>query len=148
MLNMYTFIILIIIGLVAGFISGLIGIGGGVLIVPALVMLLGYSQKAAQGTSLGILLLPVGILAVYKYYQHGYINPGSVLIMAGAFLVGSLLGSQVAMNWSDLLVKKAFALILLLISLKMLVLDDYLAKKSIEKNTHPEKIVEQRTKMP
>ena len=145
---MYTFIILIIIGLVAGFISGLIGIGGGVLIVPALVMLLGYSQKAAQGTSLGILLLPVGILAVYKYYQHGYINPGSVLIMAGAFLVGSLLGSQVAMNWSDLLVKKAFALILLLISLKMLVLDDYLAKKSIEKNTHPEKIVEQRTKMP
>ena len=145
---MYTFIILIIIGLVAGFISGLIGIGGGVFIVPALVMLLGYSQKAAQGTSLGILLLPVGILAVYKYYQHGYINPGSVLIMAGAFLVGSLLGSQVAMNWSDQLVKKAFALILLLISLKMLVLDDYLAKKSIEKNTHPEKIVEQRTKMP
>ncbi|NDA62008.1 MAG: sulfite exporter TauE/SafE family protein [Chitinophagia bacterium] len=147
-MNMYTFIILIIIGLVAGFISGLIGIGGGVFIVPALVMLLGYSQKAAQGTSLGILLLPVGILAVYKYYQHGYINPGSVLIMAGAFLVGSLLGSQVAMNWSDQLVKKAFALILLLISLKMLVLDDYLAKKSIEKNTHPEKIVGQRTKMP
>lgn len=145
---MYTFIILIIIGLVAGFISGLIGIGGGVFIVPALVMLLGYSQKAAQGTSLGILLLPVGILAVYKYYQHGYINPGSVLIMAGAFLVGSLLGSQLAMNWSDQLVKKAFAIILLLIALKMLVLDDYLAKKSTEKNTQTEKIVEQRTKMP
>jgi len=145
---MNTFIILIIIGLVAGFISGLIGIGGGVFIVPALVMLLGYSQKAAQGTSLGILLLPVGILAVYKYYQHGYINPGSVLVMAGAFLVGSLLGSQLAMNWSDQLVKKAFALILLLIALKMLVLDDYLAKKSTEKNTQTEKIVEQRTKMP
>lgn len=145
---MNTFIILIIIGLVAGFISGLIGIGGGVFIVPALVMLLGYSQKAAQGTSLGILLLPVGILAVYKYYQHGYINPGSVLVMAGAFLVGSLLGSQLAMNWSDQLVKKAFALILLLIALKMLVLDDYLAKKSTEKNTQTEKIAEQRTKMP
>ena len=69
---MYTYLILILIGLVAGYISGLIGIGGGVFIVPALVMLLGYSQKAAQGTSLGILLLPVGILAVYTYYQHGY----------------------------------------------------------------------------
>lgn len=145
---MYTFIILIIIGLVAGFISGLIGIGGGVFIVPALVMLLGYSQKAAQGTSLGILLLPVGILAVYKYYQHGYINPGSVLIMAGAFLVGSLLGSQLAMHWSDQLVKKAFAFILLLIALKMLVLDDYLSKKTTEKITHTEKIMEERTKMP
>ncbi|MBU3743629.1 MAG: sulfite exporter TauE/SafE family protein [Sediminibacterium sp.] len=145
---MYTFIVLIIIGLVAGFISGLIGIGGGVFIVPALVMLLGYSQKAAQGTSLGILLLPVGILAVYKYYQHGYINPSSVLIMAGAFLVGSILGSQLAMNWSDQLVKKAFALILLLISLKMLVLDDYLAKKATEKNTPTEKILGEHTKMP
>ena len=102
---MYTYLILILIGLVAGYISGLIGIGGGVFIVPALVMLLGYSQKAAQGTSLGILLLPVGILAVYKYYQHGYVNPSSVLVMAGAFLVGSLLGSQLAMNWSDQLVK-------------------------------------------
>lgn len=61
---MYTYLILILIGLVAGYISGLIGIGGGVFIVPALVMLLGYSQKAAQGTSLGILLLPVGILAI------------------------------------------------------------------------------------
>lgn len=145
---MYTFIILIIIGLVAGFISGLIGIGGGVFIVPALVMLLGYSQKAAQGTSLGILLLPVGILAVYKYYQHGYINPGSVLVMAGAFLVGSLLGSQLAMHWSDQFVKKAFALILLLIALKMLVLDDYLAKKAPPHNTLTEKKVAARTKMP
>lgn len=139
---MYTYLILILIGLVAGFISGLIGIGGGVFIVPALVMLLGYSQKAAQGTSLGILLLPVGILAVYKYYQHGYLNPGSVLVMAGAFLVGSLLGSQLAMSWSDQLVKKAFAIILLIISLKMLVLDDYLARREREKQNQPEKITE------
>ena len=139
---MYTYLILILIGLVAGYISGLIGIGGGVFIVPALVMLLGYSQKAAQGTSLGILLLPVGILAVYKYYQHGYVNPSSVLVMAGAFLVGSLLGSQLAMNWSDQLVKKAFAIILLIISLKMLVLDDYLARREREKHNQTEKITE------
>jgi uncharacterized membrane protein YfcA len=145
---MYTYIILILIGLVAGFISGLIGIGGGVFIVPALVMLLGYSQKAAQGTSLGILLLPVGILAVYKYYQHGYLNPGSVLVMAGAFLVGSLLGSQLAMSWSDQLVKKAFAIILLIISLKMLVFDDYLAKRQMGKTNHSEKIYPEERKIP
>jgi uncharacterized membrane protein YfcA len=145
---MYTYLILILIGLVAGFISGLIGIGGGVFIVPALVMLLGYSQKAAQGTSLGILLLPVGILAVYKYYQHGYLNPGSVLVMAGAFLVGSLLGSQLAMSWSDQVVKKAFAIILLIISLKMLVFDDYLARKEMGKTNHSEKIYPEERKIP
>jgi uncharacterized membrane protein YfcA len=145
---MYTYIILILIGLVAGFISGLIGIGGGVFIVPALVMLLGYSQKAAQGTSLGILLLPVGIIAVYKYYQHGYLNPGSVLVMAGAFLVGSLLGSQLAMSWSDQVVKKAFAIILLIISLKMLVFDDYMAKREMGKTNHSEKIYPEERKIP
>jgi uncharacterized membrane protein YfcA len=145
---MYTYIILILIGLVAGFISGLIGIGGGVFIVPALVMLLGYSQKAAQGTSLGILLLPVGILAVYKYYQHGYVNPGSVLVMAGAFFVGGLLGSQLAMSWSDQLVKKAFAIILLIISLKMLVFDDYMARREMGKNNHSEKIYPEERKIP
>ena len=145
---MYTYLILILIGLVAGFISGLIGIGGGVFIVPALVMLLGYSQKAAQGTSLGILLLPVGILAVYKYYQHGYLNPGSVFVMAGAFLVGSLLGSQLAMNWSEQLVKKAFAIILLIISLKMLVFDDYMAKREMGKTNHSEKIYPEERKIP
>jgi len=145
---MYTYIILILIGLVAGFISGLIGIGGGVFIVPALVMLLGYSQKAAQGTSLGILLLPVGILAVYKYYQHGYVNPGSVLVMAGAFFVGGLLGSQLAMSWSDQLVKKAFAIILLIISLKMLVFDDYMARREMGKNNHSEKIYPDERKIP
>jgi uncharacterized membrane protein YfcA len=145
---MYTYLILILIGLVAGFISGLIGIGGGVFIVPALVMLLGYSQKAAQGTSLGILLLPVGILAVYKYYQHGYVNPGSVLVMAGAFFVGGLLGSQLAMSWSDQLVKKAFAIILLIISLKMLVFDDYMARREMGKNNHSEKIYPEERKIP
>ena len=145
---MYTYIILILIGLVAGFISGLIGIGGGVFIVPALVMLLGYSQKAAQGTSLGILLLPVGILAVYKYYQHGYVNPGSVLVMAGAFFVGGLLGSQLAMSWSDQLVKKAFAIILLIISLKILVFDDYMARREMGKNNHSEKIYPEERKIP
>jgi uncharacterized membrane protein YfcA len=76
-----TIILLILIGLAAGFLSGLVGIGGGVIIVPALVIFLGFSQKLAQGTSLGILLLPVGIFAVMKYYKQGYLNVNYVAVM-------------------------------------------------------------------
>lgn len=116
-------LLLLIVGLAAGFLSGLIGIGGGIIIVPALVLLLGFSQKMAQGTSLGILLLPVGILAVLQYYKQGYLNVNYVLIMAAAFVLGSFLGSKLALSVSDEKMKKVFALVLLLISLKMLFFD-------------------------
>lgn len=118
-----TLILLLLVGLVAGFLSGLIGIGGGVIIVPALVLLLGFSQKLAQGTSLGLLLLPVGILAVLQYYKQGYLNVNYVLILAVTFILGGLLGSKLALSLSDDKVKKLFAVILLLISLKMLFFD-------------------------
>ena len=118
-----TLLLLILIGLVAGFISGLIGIGGGILIVPALVILLGFSQKLAQGTSLGILLFPVGILAVLQYYKQGYINVNYVVIIAITFVAGSFLGSKLALSLSDEKVKKVFAIILLMIALKMLFFD-------------------------
>ena len=75
-----TIALLILVGLAAGFLSGLIGIGGGVIIVPALVFFLGFTQKQAQGTSLGILLLPVGILAVMQYYKQGYLNINYVIV--------------------------------------------------------------------
>ena len=117
-----TLIILILIGLVAGFLSGLIGIGGGVLIVPALVFLLGFSQKQAQGTSLGILLLPVGILAVMQYYKQGYLNINFVIIVSVAFVIGGYWGSKLALSISDERVKKIFAVIMMLIALKMLFL--------------------------
>lgn len=118
-----TFVLLLLIGLAAGFLSGLIGIGGGVIIVPALVLLAGFSQKLAQGTSLGLLLLPVGILAVIQYYKQGYLNVNYVLIIAITFILGSFLGSKLALSLSDDKVKKIFAVILLLISLKMLFFD-------------------------
>jgi uncharacterized membrane protein YfcA len=127
-----TFLLLIIIGLMAGFLSGLIGIGGGILIVPALVLLLGFSQKLAQGTSLGILLLPVGILAVIQYYKQGYINVNYALIIAVAFVVGSILGSKLALSVSDEKMKKVFAVVLMLIALKMLFFDK--SKPKIEKD--------------
>lgn len=115
-----TIILLIAVGLIAGFLSGLIGIGGGVIIVPALVLFLGFTQKAAQGTSLGILLLPVGILAVLQYYKQGYINVNYILIIAAAFVAGGFLGSKLALSISDDKMKKIFAIVLLLISVKML----------------------------
>jgi uncharacterized membrane protein YfcA len=122
-MNTATIILLIVIGLAAGFLSGLVGIGGGIIIVPALVLLAGFSQKLAQGTSLGILLLPVGILAVMQYYKQGYVDIKYVAIVALAFVIGSLLGSKLALSLSDDKMKKTFAILMLLISVKMLFFD-------------------------
>ncbi len=118
-----TIVLLIMIGLLAGFLSGLIGIGGGIIIVPALILLLGFSQKLAQGTSLGILLLPVGILAVMQYYKQGYLNVNYVLIVACAFVIGGLFGSKLALSLSDAKMKKIFAVILMILAIKMLFFD-------------------------
>jgi hypothetical protein len=118
-----TILLLLLVGLAAGFLSGLIGIGGGIIIVPALVIFLGFSQKLAQGTSLGILLLPVGILAVLQYYKQGYLNVNYVAIIAIAFVLGSFLGSKLALSLSDEKMKKIFAVILLVIAVKMLFFD-------------------------
>ena len=122
-MTLTTIIILILIGLAAGFLSGLVGIGGGVIIVPALVILLGFSQKLAQGTSLGILLLPVGILAVVQYYKQGYLNVNYVAIVAVAFVLCGFLGSKLALSLSDEKMKKIFAIVMMLIAIKMLFFD-------------------------
>jgi uncharacterized protein len=115
-----TIILLILVGLAAGMLSGLVGVGGGIIIVPALVLLLGFTQKQAQGTSLGILLLPIGILAVVEYYKAGYINISYVVIVALAFVVGSYFGSKIAITMSDEKMKKIFAITLMLLAIKML----------------------------
>lgn len=122
-MTLTTLLILLLIGLAAGFLSGLIGIGGGVLIVPALVVFAGFSQKLAQGTSLGILLLPVGILAVIQYYKQGYLNVNYVAIISIAFILGGFLGSKLAISLSDDKMKKIFAVILMVIAIKMLFFD-------------------------
>jgi uncharacterized membrane protein YfcA len=122
-MTLTTIVLLILIGLAAGFLSGLVGIGGGVIIVPAMVILLGFSQKLAQGTSLGILLLPVGILAVIQYYKQGYLNVNYVAIVALAFVLGGFLGSKLALSLSDEKMKRIFAIVMLLIAIKMLFFD-------------------------
>ncbi|HPH23139.1 MAG TPA: sulfite exporter TauE/SafE family protein [Chitinophagaceae bacterium] len=130
-----TILILIIIGVVAGMLSGLIGIGGGIVIVPALVFFLGFSQLKAQGTSLGILLLPVGLLAVTQYYKQGHIDVKVVLIVSASFLVGGLLGSKLALSVSETTVKKFFAMMLIFIAFKMLFIDKEKPKVSSASNS-------------
>src|SRR3982751_5887708 len=113
-------IILVIIGLAAGMLSGLVGVGGGIIVVPALVYFLGFSQHQAQGTSLGLLLLPVGILAVLNYYNKGYIDIKVVFIMAIAFVIGGWVGSKLAVTLPELTVRRIFAIILFYSAFKML----------------------------
>nr|WP_321270308.1 sulfite exporter TauE/SafE family protein [uncultured Tolumonas sp.] len=109
------FIGLIVIGLSAGLLSGLFGIGGGILIVPALVYLLGFTQKLATGTSLAILLPPVGIAAVWEYYRHGNVDLRAALIIAIMVLVGSWLGARVASQVDAKLLKTLFGIFLVIL---------------------------------
>jgi uncharacterized membrane protein YfcA len=118
-----TIILLIVVGLLAGILSGLVGLGGGVIIVPALIFLLGFSQHQAQGTSLGILLLPAGIFAVMNYYKKGFIDVKVVLLLFVGFVVGGYLGSKISLSLSETTLKKIFAVALLLIAGKVLFFD-------------------------
>jgi len=118
-----TVLLLILVGLVAGALSGMVGVGGGIIVVPALVYILGFSQFQAQGTSLGLLLLPVGVLAVWNYYKQGYIDVKVVLVMCVAFVIGGWIGSKVTLSLPQETVKKVFAVVLLLVAGKMLFLD-------------------------
>ncbi len=118
-----TVLLIILVGLLAGVLSGLVGVGGGIIIVPALVFLLGFEQHQAQGTSLGILLLPAGIFAVINYYKKGYIDLKVVFILFIGFLIGGYLGSKISLSLSEAAVKKIFAIMLVLIAGKILFFD-------------------------
>lgn len=117
--GMEAILILALIGIAAGILSGLVGIGGGIIIVPALVLFLGYSQKMAQGTSLGVLLLPVGILAVIQYYKNGYVDIKSLAVIAVTFVIGGYLGSKLALALPQQLVKKIFAVFMIVLGIKL-----------------------------
>lgn len=121
-------ILLVIVGIFAGVLSGLVGVGGGIIVVPALVLLLGFTQKEAQGTSLGLLLLPVGILAVINYYKAGFIDLKVVGIMALAFVLGGWIGSKLALTIPEATVKKVFGILLLYTAFKMFGWDALLIK--------------------
>ena len=130
-MSLQVIIILVLIGLAAGILGGLVGVGGGIIIVPSLIYFLGFSQKEAQGTSLGILLLPVGILGVLQFYKAGYVDLRTVWLVSFGFLVGSYFGSKVALNFSQETVKKIFAILMILIALKMLFFDKKTEDKAV-----------------
>lgn len=115
-----------VIGLLAGMLSGLVGVGGGIIIVPALIFFLGFTQLEAQGTSLGLLLLPVGILAVLNYYQKGYIDVKVVAIMSIAFIIGGYFGSKLSLVLSQVALRRIFAIVLFYTAFKMLEWDKFI----------------------
>lgn len=117
-MNINEIIILIIIGFLAGVVGGTLGLGGGIIIVPALVFIMGFTQHHAQGTSLAVLLFPVGILAVLKYTKEGYVNYKFAAILIVAFIIGSYFGSLISINLPDKVLKKVFGIFMLLVSLK------------------------------
>jgi uncharacterized protein len=119
--SMNEIIVLLIVGILAGFLSGLVGIGGGTIVVPALVYFLSFSQQQAQGTSLLLLLLPTGVFAVMNYYKAGYVDWQAALIISSTFLLGGFLGSKVAIAIDQNTVKKIFAAFLILMGMKMLI---------------------------
>ena len=110
----------ILLGILAGFLSGLIGIGGGTIIVPVLVIIFGLSQKTAQGTTLALLVPPIGILAAWTYYKQGYIDFSIAGLICVGFLLGGLIGAKLAINISNQTLERIFGIALLIISIKMI----------------------------
>ncbi|HQQ11580.1 MAG TPA: sulfite exporter TauE/SafE family protein [Bacteroidales bacterium] len=115
-----TLIILILIGLFAGAFSGMIGLGGGLIIIPALIYLLGMNQYMAQGTSLAIMLPPIGLMAAFNYYKAGALNLKYAMIIAVAFFIGGYFGSKWALTIPEAVLRKIFAVALIIVAIRML----------------------------
>ena len=117
---MTNILLYLLLGVIAGTLSGLIGIGGGVIIVPALVFLFGLSQHQAQGTTLALLVPPIGLLAAWTYYARGYVDLKIAGFVCVGFFLGGLLGARFATGLSNVALERIFGVALLLIALKML----------------------------
>lgn len=113
-------VLYVILGLAAGVAGGLMGIGGGIIIIPALVMLFGMSQHMAQGTSLAVLLPPIGLLAAWTYYKAGYVDFKIAAFVCLGFFIGGLLGAKIAIGIPETLLRRIFGVFFLIVSLKMI----------------------------
>ena len=118
-MSLQTILLLTIIGLAAGVLSGMVGIGGGVIIVPALVFILGLTQHQAQGTSLFVLSMPVLVLAVFNYWRTGNVNWRFGLIIASTFVIGAFLGSKLTLRLPEAWVKLIFGLLMAYVSFQL-----------------------------
>ncbi len=117
---MTTSIAYLLLGLAAGVLSGVVGIGGGVIIVPALVFFFGLSQHNAQGTTVAMLVLPVGVLGAWVYYRNGFVDVPAAALLAAGFFLGSLAGAKIAVAIPALALEKFFGVMVVLIGLKMI----------------------------
>ncbi len=114
-----TYVLYVLVGVVGGVFSGAFGVGGGTVLVPAFVLLFGLTQHDAQGTALAVMLPPVFLLAVLRYYWAGHVKVPMALIIAVAFTMGAWLGAHFIQNVSDVNLRRAFGIYLVLIGLKM-----------------------------
>jgi uncharacterized protein len=120
-MGVYTMLIAcILLGLIAGTLSGLIGIGGGVIIVPALIFIFGLSQQQAQGTTLALLIPPVGILAAWSYFKHGYVDLRIAALICVGFIIGGFIGGKFATQLPAKALSRVFGVFLIGIALKMI----------------------------
>jgi uncharacterized membrane protein YfcA len=119
-MSLTTLLILLLIGIAAGILSGFVGVGGGIIIVPALMWLCGFGQHQAQGTSLAVLLLPVGILAVMNYYKQGQIDLKVAAIISVAFVLGGYFGSKWSLALPAETVRKVFGVFMIVAAIKLI----------------------------
>ena len=117
---MINIILYLLLGLFSGALSGLIGIGGGSIIIPALIYLFGLTQHQAQGTTLALLIPPIGLLAALTYYKNGYVNLTIAVFVCLGFFIGGLAGAKCAVGLSNEMLRKVFGFVLLLIALYMI----------------------------
>lgn len=130
-MTIQTIVILVLIGLFAGILSGFVGVGGGIIIVPAMVFFLGLTQHQAQGTSLFVLSMPVVIFAVINYWKTDNVNWKFGLIVASTFVIGAYLGSKLSLKLSPGMVKLVFGILLAYVSIR-LIMSGYTAVNSNE----------------
>jgi len=109
-----------VIGIITGVMAGMLGIGGAIIMIPALVFFMGFNQQMAQGTSLAVMLPPVGIFATYNYWKEGHVDIKVAIILAVTFIAGSYFGSKLALNLPQATLKKIFGGLLLLVAARML----------------------------
>ena len=117
---MVNILLYLLLGLVTGILSGLIGIGGAIIIIPSLVLLFGLSQHTAQGTTLALMVPPIGLLAAWTYYQKGFVDLKIAAFICIGFFIGGLLGAKFAIGIPDQILRKIFGIVLLAASLRMI----------------------------
>lgn len=111
----------IILGLAAGILGGMFGIGGGSILIPAMVYLFGMTQHQAQGTSLAIMIPPIGLLAALRYYYSGNVKLGMAAFVCAGFFIGGLIGANLIQNFPDIMLKRLFGIFLFLVAIRMII---------------------------